>query len=633
MISVVASRTPPFYAGTALNLTCNIPLNAAVDLPVVRRIQWIINDVPLDTPVSSDRVVFSERNIVFNPLNFSDVATYKCNVEFINRFFDNSDNQELDLNIEALPQPEVEITAPPTVIAGSKLTLECSVTVVPHLTSTPRVELSGPGDVVLATGTNLTLTHTLDPVLVSSAGQQYVCKTELEIESLGVLQTSQSTYTITVQIPRPTVTTAVDPPDVLVIHSPVVLTCMAILDPHVDSLASVTIVWVGPRPFSGGHYSVNESGFGLNYNSSLTISDVAKEDEGEYACTVRVFGGRNVLGTVVTESTSISNVLVPRPTVTLSANPPGTLNPSSSVTLTCEATLDSQVEEIEDLAISLTWGGPRVISDDDDSKFSIIESAHTSNLMILSVDNGDEGEYMCTVVVSRGGNVLSAPVTEHIYISVLAPLPPEVKITAPLVVMDGSAVTLECSMTGVPHDHITTTSFLGLFGPKEVVLANSTNFTLTHTLDPVLAVDAGPYFCKAVLEIEGLDMPLESQSLIHPLTVKVPFPTLTVTASPPGIINIGSSVTLKCECIWNARTPVSLSWDTPIRSPSSYTNITESGNRLKFVSNTTISNVEKRDEGEYSCTVTPDDDLMPYVIVPTVTRSISLRVFGEGNIL
>ena len=84
---------------------------------------------------------------------------------------------------------------------------------------------------------------------------------------------------------------------------------MAILDPHVDSLASVTIVWVGPRPFSGGHYSVNESGFGLNYNSSLTISDVAKEDEGEYACTVRVFGGRNVLGTVVTESTSISNVL------------------------------------------------------------------------------------------------------------------------------------------------------------------------------------------------------------------------------------------------------------------------------------------------------------------------------------
>ena len=100
----------------------------------------------------------------------------------------------------ALPLPEVEITAP-TVIAGSKLTLECSVTPAPYLTAIPvlQVELSGPGDVVLATGTNLTLTHTLDPVFVLSAGQQYVCKTELEIESLGVLQSSQSTYTITVQ--------------------------------------------------------------------------------------------------------------------------------------------------------------------------------------------------------------------------------------------------------------------------------------------------------------------------------------------------------------------------------------------------------------------------------------------------
>lgn len=94
----------------------------------------------------------------------------------------------------------MEIAAPTTVIAGGELTLKCSVTVVPHLTATPRVELSGPGDIVLASGTNLTLTHTLDPVLVSSAGQQYVCKATLEIQSLGVLQMSQSTtYTITVQ--------------------------------------------------------------------------------------------------------------------------------------------------------------------------------------------------------------------------------------------------------------------------------------------------------------------------------------------------------------------------------------------------------------------------------------------------
>jgi hypothetical protein len=70
--------------------------------------------------------------------------------------------------------------------------------------------------------------------------------------------------------------------------------------------------------------------------------------------------------------------------------------------------------------------------------------------------------------------------------------------------------------------HTNTTPFVELLGPREVnvVLANSTNFTLNHTLDPVLAVDGGPYFCKAVLEIEGSNMSLEVKSGIHPLTVQ-----------------------------------------------------------------------------------------------------------------
>ena len=99
----------------------------------------------------------------------------------------------------APPPPEVEITAASTAIAGTALTLECSVSVVPHLTTPPHVEMTGPGEVVLASGTGLSLTHTLDPVLASDAGQQYVCKTVLEIESLGVSLESQSAaYTLTV---------------------------------------------------------------------------------------------------------------------------------------------------------------------------------------------------------------------------------------------------------------------------------------------------------------------------------------------------------------------------------------------------------------------------------------------------
>jgi hypothetical protein len=127
-------------------------------------------------------------------------------------------------------------------------------------------------------------------------------------------------------------------------------------------------------------------------------------------------------------------------------------------------------------------------------------------------------------------------------------------------------------------------------------------------------------------------MPLESQSHIHLITVQVPSPTLTVTANPSDTVNVGSSVILKCECIWNAGIAVSFSWDTPIESPSSYADMAQSGNRLTLVANTTISHVEKTDEGKYSCTVGPDNNLMPYVLGPTVNTSVFLRVLGEGII-
>lgn len=75
------------------------------------------------------------------------------------------------------------------------------MTAVPHFIKLPHVELIGPGDIVLAaTSTNLNLTHTIDTVLASYAGQQYVCKTVLEIDSVDIhLQSFSDAYTINVQ--------------------------------------------------------------------------------------------------------------------------------------------------------------------------------------------------------------------------------------------------------------------------------------------------------------------------------------------------------------------------------------------------------------------------------------------------
>ena len=83
--------------------------------------------------------------------------------------------------------------------------------------------------------------------------------------------------------------------------------CVATLDPHIDAFGSISLSWRGPRLIiSDKPYSVKESGYGLTYTSYLTMSDVEKQDKGEYTCIVRVAGDRNILGTVVSESISVS---------------------------------------------------------------------------------------------------------------------------------------------------------------------------------------------------------------------------------------------------------------------------------------------------------------------------------------
>lgn len=53
-------------------------------------------------------------------------------------------------------------------------------------------------------------------------------------------------------------------------------------------------------------YSVLESGFRLKYATNLTMSDLKQRDMGQYTCTVRVMGDRNILGNVVTKSVVIN---------------------------------------------------------------------------------------------------------------------------------------------------------------------------------------------------------------------------------------------------------------------------------------------------------------------------------------
>ena len=98
----------------------------------------------------------------------------------------------------ALPPPEVTTTIDFTLTAGDQQVLVCNVSMVSFLTVAPKVQWVAPNNSEVASGSGPSLTHTLNPVRTSDAGQ-YTCLTTVDIPSVGVSVTGESSTTLTVQ--------------------------------------------------------------------------------------------------------------------------------------------------------------------------------------------------------------------------------------------------------------------------------------------------------------------------------------------------------------------------------------------------------------------------------------------------
>lgn len=91
-----------------------------------------------------------------------------------------------------------------------------------------------------------------------------------------------------------------NPSNVLNIDGSATLTCEAVFNIQVNSLLSISFLWSGP----GSEESTGtESDDGMRYTSDLVLSNVEKEDEGEYSCIVRVSGDANIN---ITKSISVT---------------------------------------------------------------------------------------------------------------------------------------------------------------------------------------------------------------------------------------------------------------------------------------------------------------------------------------
>jgi hypothetical protein len=128
------------------------------------------------------------------------------------------------------------------------------------------------------------------------------------------------------------------------------------------------------------------------------------------------------------------------------------------------------------------------------------------------------GTYYCRSVVEVEGldEPLVSQSPDHI-LTVFIPPPPHVELTAPARAEGGSSVTLNCSVTQI-NSSFPVSLTLSLIQKEESVQTTS-GFELSYTLDPVLASQAGTYYCRVMVEIQSLDEPLVSQSPHHILTI------------------------------------------------------------------------------------------------------------------
>ena len=110
-----------------------------------------------------------------------------------------SSNVHLCVSLLAdLPKPRVSISpSNPTVTAGGRHTMRCTVRASSHLTVQPTVEILGPDGSQIVTGGGQELSTALDPVRTSDAGQ-YTCRASVVIESVSVDVSGERSSTLRV---------------------------------------------------------------------------------------------------------------------------------------------------------------------------------------------------------------------------------------------------------------------------------------------------------------------------------------------------------------------------------------------------------------------------------------------------
>ncbi|CAL8294040.1 unnamed protein product [Lota lota] len=277
-----------------------------------------------------------------------------------------------------------------------------------------------------------------------------------------------------------------------------------------------------------------------------TLPSVRPEDRGTYHC-----HAENKYGQLGSKSLFIDVKYAPKtPSVTMS--PSGEIEEGSSVTLSCSSDANP--------AAKYTWF--KVITDGSSRDMN-----QGQQLVFRNILSSDSGQYRCESRNELGTK--SELITINVkygpkHTSVLSSPSGEIK--------EGSSVTLSCSSDANPAANYS------WFKNDQPLLWEPSK---PHTLPSVHPEDRGTYHCHAENKYGQLD----SKSLL--INVQYAPKTPSVTMSPSGEIEEGSSVTLSCSSDANPA--------------AKYTWFKDHGSVKESGQNFTITNITSELEGNYYC--------------------------------
>ena len=101
LLTIKASHDGPYYAGTSLNLTCDV--NPAVDTRFnVDRMQWTVGDDIFDHQSRLERRNVTSERFEYFPLDVVDSATVRCVAQLFTRTYGSllQSSEDFDLRVE-----------------------------------------------------------------------------------------------------------------------------------------------------------------------------------------------------------------------------------------------------------------------------------------------------------------------------------------------------------------------------------------------------------------------------------------------------------------------------------------------------------------------------------------------------